>query len=328
MNMIIDYIFDIDEKYICRDLTESVDVSEFLSPHFYDTNSFHLYHQRFADKVVRLFIKSNSKVIGYCYLGFKDNQVKAPYSSPFSLIYLKKSYKVSDACSFIMGVVEFCKINNFDKVLLTLPPEIYGPELISTLSCSAFTNGFKVKSIEINNYFDFKNYIDLETYLKCSVHKVRKNYKRAVENGLEFIQLDMSDIDIAYDVIKINREQMGYPLKISKQQMQSLINMDTLTARAFVVMSKENPIAAAIIFDVTDDISQVVYWGDVPDYRNERAMDLLTAQIFSTYKELGKKYLDIGPSSEDGIINIGLADFKKSIGCSTNTKLVLSYSLE
>lgn len=325
--MIKNYTYDIDKNEICEDEANVIIVSDYVLPTFYDQFEFHNYHQRFADGVFRLCIKSRDKVIGYCYLGSREDVLKVPYSSPFALIHLKENFKISDACLFVEGIKKFANEKKFRKVCFTLPPEIYGDELVNTLSASFFSQGFKVKSIEINNYFDLTKYIDLETHLKQSPHKVRKNYKRALKNELKFEQIEIQDFEIAYDVIRINREQMGYPLKISIQQMQDLINMDSLMVRSFVVRKDEKPVAAALIFDVTEQTSQVVYWGDIPEYRNERPMDLLTLQIFNVYKKLGKKYLDIGPSSEDGVINTGLADFKKSIGCNTNTKAVFEYGV-
>jgi len=58
-----------------------------------------------------------------------------------------------------------------------------------------------------------------------------------------------------------------------------------------------------------------------------RPMGLLPIKLVEYYKQLGKRYLDIGPSSENGIINLGLADFKKSIGCRNNIKMCFKYDL-
>ena len=325
--MLKKYVYDVDKNELYEDEDNSITPSDYVEPTFYDQFEFHEYHQRFVDEVFLLCIKSRDKIIGYCYLGSRGNILKAPYSSPFALIHLKENFKISDACLFVEGIKKFANKKDFSNVYFTLPPEIYNAELVSTLSASLFSEGFKVKSIEINNYFDLTKYSDLETHLKQSPNKVRNSLKRALKNELKFEEIEIEDFELAYDVIKVNREQMGYPLKISIQQMQDLINMDSLTVRSFLVRQKEKPIAAAIIFDVTEETSQIVYWGDILEYRNERAMGLLTLEIFNTYKKLGKKYLDIGPSSEDGVINVGLADYKKSIGCNTNIKVVFEYEV-
>ncbi len=324
------YSFVYDKDLLSFELIDNNDINmdNFVSPVFYDCFEFHNYHQKFTDKLFKLFIKSKGKYIGYCYLGQREDVLKAPYSSPFSLVYLKKNYKIKDVIYFVKGIKEFAKYLKLNKVQITLPPEIYSVELINTLSATFFSEGFKVLSIDINNYFDFKFYDNKFNYLEKASHKVRKNYKTALKNNLEFVDIDNNDFHMVYDVIKVNREQMGYPLKISKEQMQDLINMNNLNVRCFVVKKDNINVAAAIIFDVNEDISQVIYWGDILEYRDERPMELLTTEVFALFSQLGKKYLDIGPSSEDGVINSGLADFKKSIGCSCNLKITFEYVFE
>lgn len=319
------YIYDIDNDALENLEIENIVLSNYIEPTFYDKLDFHEYHKKFVDEVFILGIKSNKKIIGYCYFGSRENLLKAPYSSPFSLIYLKENFNFKDASLFIKGTKKFACEKNYNEIHLTFPPDIYSPELVNVLNSSLFSEGFKISSIEVNNYFDLTNYIDLKAHLKYSPRKVRKNYKRSLENKLIFEELKKTDFKTAYDVIKTNREQMGYPLKILFNQMEDLINMDSSLIRSFVVKKNGKAVAAAIIFDVTNEISQVVYWGDIVEYRNERPMDLLTVQIFDTYKKLEKKHLDIGTSSEEGVINLGLADFKKSIGCNSSIKMVFKY---
>lgn len=319
--------YDLDlKKFINFDYKFEEDKSFNMT--FYDTEEFHEYHQIFADKVYRIvFIKQNRN-LGYCYVGIKDNVMKAPYSAPFSMFFLNNKYRISNACDLVKSLVECCELLGSSMIEFTLPPEIYSKELINCQFASFYSNGFKVKKIDINNFFDFAQYEDKELYVKKLIHASRQNYNIAIKNQLKFVEIPVKDFLTAYDVIKINRQQMGYPLKISMEQMQDLIKMESLTCRCFGVKTDYVFIASAIIFDVTDDISQVIYWGDVEEYRKMRPMALLTTEIFDYYKNLGKKYLDIGPSSENGIINIGLADFKKSIGCYNNIKIAFEYKMK
>ncbi|WP_417204720.1 hypothetical protein [Acetoanaerobium sticklandii] len=325
--MIIDVLFDIDKNQLYYDVEFCQFLEKFECDSFYDSIEFHNYHQKFISKVYRIFIKSNNKLLGYCYMGNDQNLLKSPYSSPFSLIFFRHNYTVKDACHFISGIKLISKHLNMNKVRFTLPPVIYSKELINILNAAFFSEGFTVKSLEINNYFDLKTHKDLETHLKLSPHKVRKNYKSAVRNGLVFSEISLEDIEIAYNVILTNREQMGYPLRIPLEQMRNIVNFENLVTRCFVVTKEELVIASAIIFDVNENVSQVVYWGDNNEYRNERPMEMLTLEVINFYMKLGKKYLDIGPSSENGIINTGLAEFKKSIGCNTNNKIIFEYTL-
>ena len=80
-------------------------------------------------------------------------------------------------------------------------------------------------------------------------------------------------------------------------------------------------IAAALVYDVTDDIAQVVYWGDIPGHAEKKVINFLAYQLIQIYHARGFRYLDIGPSTEEGEPNFGLCDFKDSIGCMRMAKV-------
>jgi hypothetical protein len=79
-------------------------------------------------------------------------------------------------------------------------------------------------------------------------------------------------------------------------------------------------VAAALIFHVAPLVVQVIYWGDIPDFGNLKPMNFLSFSVFKYYKQLGFNYVDIGPSTENGVPNHGLCEFKESIGCDIDPK--------
>lgn len=325
--MIENLYYDIEAKEFVKNRDDIFDLEKFNKPIFYDTQEFHEYHERFADKAYRVVFTNQDKCVGYCYVGLKENEMKAPYSASFSMIYINTKYRIHDMCILIKSLIESSILLNCKRITFTLPPEIYSEELINSQLASFFSNGFKVEKIDINNYFDLSNYTNKDDYLKGLIRTARQNYNIALKNDLKFSEIPIKDFILAYDVIRTNKEQMGYSLKISEAQMNDLINMKYLTCRCFGVKKDNVFIASAIIFDITDEISQVIYWGDATQYRKIKPMALLSTEVLDYYKNLGKKYLDLGPSSEDGIINVGLADFKKSIGCNNNIKITFKYEV-
>ncbi len=325
--MVKKIVYNVDEcefRFVDR---VKIDIKKIIDVGFYDSEEFHEYHKRFADEVYQLFLKKGDKILGYCYLGIRENELRAPYSSPFSMICFNKNYKVSDVFEFVGALKKFAEFNKYNKIRFTLPSDMYNSELLGVLSSCFFSAGFGVKVLDINNYFELDDYENIEKHLEKCNRKTRRNYLKGVNNKLELLELDDKNFGLAYDCIKLNREQNSYPLKISKKQMSDIINMKNSNVRSFVVKKDDIILGAAIIFDVTEDISQVVYWGDDANYRQLRIMEFMTIKIFDIYKKLGKKYLDIGPSSEDGLINQGLYDFKKSIGCNSNVKLTFVYEV-
>lgn len=330
MIKIEDLIYDIESEKVIEEIdkAEGFNTKNYIESTFYDSEEFHKYHSKFAEKVYRILIKKKKKYIGYCYAGIKNNMLIAPYSSPFSMIYTKDNCRVSDMCKITKGLIEVTKYLNLSKFRIMLPPEIYNRENVNLIYSSLNNCGFKVKSIDINNYFDLSTYTDIETYLQRIDRKSRQNYNRAVTNGLKFINISNEEFMDAYDVIKRSKEELDYPLKISAAQMKDIINMELSNVNCFIVKKEEENIAAAIAFDITKDISQIIYVGDTVKYRNLRPTELLYIGLIQYYKEKGKKYIDLGPSGENGITNIGLADYKKSMGCSNVAKLCFESNVD
>lgn len=89
----------------------------------------------------------------------------------------------------------------------------------------------------------------------------------------------------------------------------------------FLLNKKGKDVAAAIVFCVNKDVYQVIYWGDIDGYSEERPMNLLAENVYEFYQQKGIQVLDIGPSTENGVPNYGLRDFKESIGVSVLIKV-------
>lgn len=326
--MIVDVGYDTDSKQL--------NYLEVSSPYkclgnellFYDTLEFHNYHQHIVERVYRLLITTNGKELGSCYIGQRDSVLCIPYSAPFSLVYVKMGCCVEQLCLFARSLVQVASLLGCAEVRMTLPPEIYAPDLVPPLCAAFFSEGFEVRTVDINQHFDLASFADRTSYLTGVRAMHRKNYKKASANGLRFEELSIGEYVRAYSVIEANRKEHGYPLKISREHMCDLVSMSAPNARCFVVIKSELTVAAAIIFDINANISQVIYWGDLATHRAERPMALLSVELLATYKQSGKRFLDIGPSSERGIVNLGLANFKTAIGCSSGLKFTLARKIE
>ena len=69
-------------------------------------------------------------------------------------------------------------------------------------------------------------------------------------------------------------------------------------------------------------ISQITFNRNNKNYKF--AINFLAYQLIQYYTKKGIKILDIGISTEDGIPNYGLCDFKESIGCFLSSKIIFT----
>jgi lipid II:glycine glycyltransferase (peptidoglycan interpeptide bridge formation enzyme) len=126
------------------------------------------------------------------------------------------------------------------------------------------------------------------------------------------------DVKRAYTVIKANRESKGYPLRMTLEDVLKTIKI--IKADFFVLSYNNVDVAAAQIFHVANNIVQIIYWGDIPGYTEIRPMNYLSYKVFEYYYNNKIDIVDIGPSTENGIPNYGLCEFKENIGCYVTNK--------
>ena len=283
------------------------------------TTRFALLNQAKADAVhfVAIGREGRAPIAGIIF-GEKDGVLKAPFSAPFAEL----TFRASEPPLFttLMAVADAigCYGAGLQMDLrITLPPVIYSPTT-SAKTEKAFTcAGFTASVTDLNFHLDLT---DAPCYGSTLRHNGRKNLATALKSGLTFVT--DADIERAYRVIQANRSHRGWPLRMTLEQV--VATSAVVPVECFVVTTPDGrDAAAAVVYHVAPCICQVVYWGDAPGFGNLRPVNFLAAQLVSHYASRGITTLDIGPSTEDGIPNQGLCDFKESIGCLTSIKTTL-----
>ncbi len=284
----------------------------FMSPEFTELNKYKV------DKIIYMLIKDSKPRFIACF-GIKENKVFCPFSAPFGMIIpLKNDTSLECYFAMIKAIDAYMLQENYKYIQYTLPPAFYNDNAVNILIYALTSNGYLMKHIDINYHMDLKkmgvnNYIDLIHY------NARKNLSISLKAGLRLDQcLRDEDKLMAYEIIRLNRESKGYPIRMSYEQVSNTIRI--VDHEFFVVKKGDKPIAAAVVFHVNKDVAQVIYWGDIPGYSQDKPINYLSYQLILYYRQSGYRYLDIGPSSECGVPNIGLCNFKQSIGCDITCK--------
>jgi hypothetical protein len=303
-----------------------VEVLEVSSKVYSDTfpNAFHVFNS------VAFCILNESKCEKVYYLVFKDSKIRlgiifglrndilvSPFSAPFGgFLAANSDVKLNQIDSSLEALHEWAIRKKVDGIRIISPPFFYNKNFLSKAHNCLYRAGFESSNIELNYHFPTHKFI--ENYQSNIWYNARKNLKRSFQANLTFEKLDTENGKQAYDVIAMNRQERGFPLRMSWEQVSETIAF--IPADFFIVKKEETPIAAAVVFHVANQIVQVIYWGDLPQYAEYKTMNFLSYQVFQYYKQLGIAIIDIGPSTEDSVPNHGLCEFKESIGCDISIK--------
>lgn len=267
------------------------------------------------DKATELhyLILADTKTRFGIILGEKADGLHSPFSAPFGGFSSPRQQRLA----YMDEATEQLKAYAAGRpVHITLPPLVYDGTQLSKWANVLQRHG-TMQSIDLNYHFDLQQFTHYETVIE---RNARKNLHQAMNEDLMLTQLGNTDSDIerAYGVIKANREEHGYPLRMTLQAVKDTAAI--LKADFFVMTHRGRDIAAAQVFHVATSVAQVIYWGDLKEYSHLRTMNRLAHDIFAHYHGQGLKILDIGPSTVDGTPNHGLCEFKESIGCAVSPK--------
>ena len=254
-------------------------------------------------------------------LGEKDQELKSPFSAPFGGFSFNKNERIEYLEEAVALLKEYARKQE-KQVCLSLPPSIYEPTFISKSFSALLRGGAEIKYVDLNFQFETERYARYDDFIDRSA---RKNLHNSMQYNFQFLQLDAKkdeDVTRAYRVIKSNRDSRGFPLRMSLQAVLDTVKI--IPADFFVLSYHDADVAAAQVYQVSPGIAQVIYWGDVTEYSNLRVMNFFTYKVFEYYYQHGIKVLDIGPSTECGIPNYGLCEFKENIGCSVSLKYTLT----
>ncbi len=278
-----------------------------------------------CDTVHYLLFKDSKYRLGLV-CGSREGNLWSPFSAPFGgFSFLHEDIRLVSIDAALVLLVEWARSHNLGEIHLTLPPAFYHESFIAKQVNCLYRNGFRIGSVDLNYAYDTRNFG--EDYSGRIWYNARKNLKIAASQQFSFRVCDTpAEKQSAYEVIRQNRASRGFPLRMSWEQVEATLGR--VQADFFLVKNPEGfSVASAIVFHVAPGTVQVIYWGDLPEFAQQKTMNFLSFQIFLHYHERNVDWVDIGPSTEHSIPNFGLCEFKESIGCTISSKFSFVKSL-
>jgi hypothetical protein len=290
----------------------------------YNQADFNAINQGKCDTVVAYLIKEQKFRLGIIG-GISGTEFKSPFSAPFggfSFVNEKTSlHVIEDAISTFE---EYLFSNGLFTIKIIYPPLFYHPVYLSKIINVHYRKHYSISNADIDYFFRADN-LD-ETYKNQIWQNARKNLNIGLNSRLDFTKEEGSHgITEVYDIIRSNRQLKGYPLKMTFDDV--IRTSHYIKADFFRVSMDGKGVSSAIVFWVSSEIVQVIYWGDLPGYSSFKPMNFLAYRLFEYYKNMGVRIIDIGPSTENSLPNYGLCDFKESIGCTTEIKFTFQKKL-
>lgn len=281
----------------------------FCSPRFSELN-------RYKVKDIHYLLFRDTKTRFGITLGEGADTLRSPFSAPFGGLCANGNQRIKYYDEAVCLLKDY-GVSLQKDIDIALPPFIYNKvDVVKQLS--SLSRYGSMRWMDVNCYFELSHFDHYKDVMKPNA---RKNLTCGMRNDYVFRHIASGDRDgvvSAYNVIKENRRERGYALRMS---LENVLDTIAIVPADFFMLSLDGvDVASAMVFDVTGDISQVIYWGNIQEYSHLRPMNVLAYRLFEYYHAANKWILDIGPSSNDGVPDYGLTDFKESVGCELDGK--------
>lgn len=283
--------------------------------HIFNSTEFTEYNGIRYDTVHYLMFKQGKIKLGII-LAERDGELCSPVSAPFGgFSFTKQDVSIQTIEQAVDTLTLWVKDRDC-SLEMTLPPLFYCNDFLSKVVSALGRSSFKLQYTDLSFQIELNDTVD---YLDRIQYNARKNLNISNKHPYNFYKaIDIDQIKQAYNIIALNRKSKGYPLRMTIDSVLDTIKI--IKADFFILELNDTEIAAAQIFHVSEGIVQIIYWGDVPGYGEAKPMNYLSYKIVEYYSNSGVKIIDIGPSTEFGVPNYGLCEFKESIGCSIALK--------
>ena len=111
--------------------------------------------------------------------------------------------------------------------------------------------------MELNQFIDLTSF-KLE---KSISYGNKKRIKKCLNKGIKFRKLEKENFRKAFNVIIANRARRKFPLTMSWESMQSMVESFGDKIHFFSLYDDKKMIASAICINVVKNILYVFYWG-------------------------------------------------------------------
>lgn len=235
-------------------------------------------------------------------------RVKSPGKATFGGIWLSDEKGTTELYCKIYSQI-FRDLGPQREIEIIFPPEYFYPAIFTPQHIALTTLDF------LNVYTDINFHIEISAWSLLSMSKGNRKKNRQFESlGGDIKMATENEYPLAYEVLKKNREARGVTLTM--QQDKFIKNLVTLPTKYKLYLAKiGNEIAAvAYVVRISERVNYVLFWGDSLEFRHLSPIASMLKFLVGESKSDRCMTLDLGISSVDGNLDIGLARFKRNLG--------------
>ena len=250
------------------------------------------------------------------YFSQQDQDLISLPSSPFGGFLTDREIQKADLHACLDEMSAWSTTRGITALIIRMFPNEYHLRFASLIKEALLESGFKIMYKDIAQYIPIK----LKGSMDLNTHKKRR-VRNSATQGFQFRSLSPVTLDRCYDLFVQSRISKGYPITMSLDALRNMFALFPDQYLLFGLFDEERVIAASVAIKISDQILYCFYLGDDLEYRTHSPVTALVSAIYEYCKINNFLMLDLGISTDKGVVNEGLFNFKKSFGSQESPKL-------
>jgi hypothetical protein len=236
----------------------------------------------------------------------------SPFRATFGGVEFNEQVLEKDLFDFLKEGVEYLSFLSINQVIINSYPEGYLPEEQNQkLENCLFRLGFQIKYVEDNYEIRVRNKSFDETVISSNHKRILRN---SVKNNFIFKEEINPELARIYAFIERSRVRKKRPMTMSLFQFEEHFKKFSKKFKIFSAYEADNLMAVCVTVEINDRILYTLYPADAEEYVKKSPLTFLFSGIYAYCQQQIYTILDLGIATDKGILNEGLARFKRNIG--------------
>jgi hypothetical protein len=302
---------------IIKDINTDEHKLDFNFKQYFFNETEHLQHQCGENKCYTFYCQNtdNQKIEARFSVILKDNHAYSPLQATFGGIEFSEEISEENLHEFLLESIS--KIYS-KSIKINLYPEVYVSNIqIQKLENCLLKSGFEIEVTEQNYEIPITEKTFYETIRSV---RAKQLLRKSIKKGFQFREILEPNFPEIHAFIAHSRERKNRPMTMNVEQLEAHFKKFSKNFQLFSVTDSERIIALAVTIKINEEIVYTFYLADDENYLKDSPTIFLLSGIYEYFKEQNYKILDLGIATAKGILNEGLANFKRNLGGNLSLK--------
>jgi len=239
----------------------------------------------------------------------QDEIAYSPLRATFGGIEFSEEITAENLCDFLRQSISNLPVKS---IIINSYPEGYLRESqIQKLENCLLKLDFETSIIEHNYEISITQKSFYET---INSTRSKQLLRKSIKKGYSFQEETNPDLSKIHAFIAHSRERKNRPMTMNLQQFEKHVTLFPKNFQIFSVTDSMRMIAVGVTIRINEEITYTFYLADDEDYLKDSPTIFLLSGIYEYFQGENVKILDLGIATAKGILNEGLAKFKRAVG--------------